>query len=87
MNKLTIGRVAQASGVGIETVRFYERKGLIEQPIAKSSFRVSAGGHRTNPVYQTSTGTGVHSRRSGTVAGFCRQAFVIKARGQRASWP
>ncbi|GAB4287220.1 MAG: hypothetical protein Kow0092_40310 [Deferrisomatales bacterium] len=29
---LTIGRVAEAAGVGVETVRFYERKGLIEQP-------------------------------------------------------
>ncbi|MEO8502522.1 MAG: MerR family DNA-binding protein [Acidobacteriota bacterium] len=29
---LTIGRVAQDSGVGVETVRFYEREGLIERP-------------------------------------------------------
>ncbi|NOY45520.1 MAG: MerR family DNA-binding protein [Deltaproteobacteria bacterium] len=29
---LTIGQVARAAGVGVETVRFYERKGLIEQP-------------------------------------------------------
>ncbi len=29
---LTIGRVAAEAGVGVETVRFYERKGLIEQP-------------------------------------------------------
>lgn len=28
----TIGQAARASGVGVETVRFYERKGLIEQP-------------------------------------------------------
>lgn len=28
----TIGRAARAAGVGVETVRFYERKGLIEQP-------------------------------------------------------
>jgi MerR family transcriptional regulator, copper efflux regulator len=28
----TIGRVARQSGVGVETVRFYERKGLIPQP-------------------------------------------------------
>ncbi|HAW32135.1 MAG TPA: heavy metal-responsive transcriptional regulator [Planctomycetaceae bacterium] len=39
MSKLTIGRVAQSSGVGVETVRFYERKGLIEQPIAQATFR------------------------------------------------
>ena len=29
---LTIGRVAIASGVGVETVRFYEREGLIDRP-------------------------------------------------------
>ncbi|MCA9008029.1 MAG: MerR family transcriptional regulator, partial [Planctomycetaceae bacterium] len=39
MSKLTIGRVAQAAGVGVETVRFYERKWLVKQPVALSSFR------------------------------------------------
>ncbi len=29
---LTIGQVAERSGVGLETVRFYERKGLVEEP-------------------------------------------------------
>ncbi len=29
---LTIGQVAKRSGIGIETVRFYERKGLVEEP-------------------------------------------------------
>ena len=29
---LTIGQVAKRSGIGIETVRFYEREGLIEDP-------------------------------------------------------
>lgn len=28
----TIGQAARAAGVGVETVRFYERRGLIEQP-------------------------------------------------------
>ena len=28
----TIGQVAERSGIGIETVRFYERKGLIAEP-------------------------------------------------------
>ena len=32
MNGLTIGRLAKQVGIGIETVRFYERKGLIEPP-------------------------------------------------------
>lgn len=29
---MTIGKAAQAAGVGVETIRFYERQGLIEQP-------------------------------------------------------
>ncbi len=28
----TIGKVAQATGLGVETIRFYERRGLITQP-------------------------------------------------------
>lgn len=32
MNQLTIGQAAKLSGVGVETIRFYERQGLIEQP-------------------------------------------------------
>lgn len=29
---LTIGRLAEQSGVGVETLRFYERKGLLRKP-------------------------------------------------------
>ena len=29
---LTIGQVAHRAGIGVETVRFYERRGLIEEP-------------------------------------------------------
>ena len=29
---LTIGKVARAAGVGVETVRFYERKELVQRP-------------------------------------------------------
>ncbi len=32
MSGFTIGKVAKQSGVGVETVRFYETKGLIKQP-------------------------------------------------------
>jgi len=32
MTSLTIGKVAQRVGVGIETVRFYEREGLLDEP-------------------------------------------------------
>jgi len=35
--QMTIGKVAQRAGVGVETVRFYERKGLIERPRRRNS--------------------------------------------------
>jgi len=34
---LTIGRVAKAAGLGVETVRFYEREGLLPPPARRSS--------------------------------------------------
>jgi MerR family mercuric resistance operon transcriptional regulator len=37
MKPLTIGMVAQRAGVGIETVRFYERQGLLEEPARMAS--------------------------------------------------
>ncbi len=42
MRDMTIGRAAREAGVGVETIRFYERKGLIDQPPkpAFSGFRV-----------------------------------------------
>lgn len=40
---LTIGQVAKQSGIGIETVRFYEREGLIQDPPR------SASGYRLYP--------------------------------------
>ncbi len=32
MTAMTIGQLAKSASVGVETIRFYERKGLIEQP-------------------------------------------------------
>ncbi len=32
MPSLTIGKIARDAGVGVETVRFYEREGLLEHP-------------------------------------------------------
>ncbi len=37
MNNLTISHAAKLSGVGVETIRFYERQKLIEQPPKPSS--------------------------------------------------
>lgn len=36
---LTIGKLAAAGGVGVETVRFYQRRGLLEQPTRESGIR------------------------------------------------
>jgi MerR family copper efflux transcriptional regulator len=37
MKPLTIGEVARRAGVGVETVRFYERRGLLSEPARKAS--------------------------------------------------
>ena len=37
MKTFTIGQVAREAGVGVETVRFYEREGLIEEPSRRAS--------------------------------------------------
>jgi MerR family mercuric resistance operon transcriptional regulator len=36
---LTIGKLASAGGVGVETIRFYQRKGLLKQPSRESGIR------------------------------------------------
>ncbi|MGC8492775.1 MAG: MerR family transcriptional regulator [Syntrophobacteraceae bacterium] len=37
MESLTIGKVARCAEVGIETIRFYEREGLIDEPPRRES--------------------------------------------------
>ncbi len=37
MKPMTIGQVAKQTGVGIETIRFYERRGLIDEPPRRDS--------------------------------------------------
>ena len=32
MSEMTIARLAQAGGVGVETVRYYQRRGLLTEP-------------------------------------------------------
>lgn len=36
---ITIGKLASASGVSVETIRFYERKGILKQPRKQGAFR------------------------------------------------
>ncbi len=45
MKTMTISNVAKKAGVGVETVRFYERKGLVDQPPKPLS-----GGFRVYPA-------------------------------------
>jgi len=44
MESLTIGQLAQRAGVGVETLRFYEREGLISEPPRRPS------GYRDYPL-------------------------------------
>ena len=39
IERLTIGKLAKASFVGVETIRYYERKELIKQPKKQGAFR------------------------------------------------
>lgn len=40
MNELlTIGKLASAASVNVETIRFYERKGILKQPKKQGAFR------------------------------------------------
>lgn len=45
MKAMTIGKVARAAAVGVETVRYYERMGLIDRPQ-----RPAGGGFRDYPA-------------------------------------
>jgi MerR family copper efflux transcriptional regulator len=42
MRDLTIGKAARDAGVGVETIRFYEREGLIQQPPKGAGYRTYA---------------------------------------------
>jgi MerR family mercuric resistance operon transcriptional regulator len=44
MRKMTIGHAAKMAKVGVETIRFYEREGLIDQPS-----KPVGGGYRVYP--------------------------------------
>lgn len=42
---LTIGKLAAAAGVNVETVRYYERRSLIAQPTSSSGYRRYSSEH------------------------------------------
>ena len=39
VHSLTIGKLAAAGSVGVETIRFYQRKGLLSQPTREGGIR------------------------------------------------
>lgn len=39
MEKITIGKLAEMAGVGVETIRFYQRKELLREPKLIGAFR------------------------------------------------
>ena len=39
MERITIGKLAQMANVGVETIRFYQRKELLREPISTGSVR------------------------------------------------
>ena len=43
LDSMTIGGLAKAADVGVETIRFYQRKALIEQPPKINGFRKYSG--------------------------------------------
>lgn len=42
---MTIGALAKAADVGVETVRFYQRKGLLETPSSHGAYRHYGASH------------------------------------------
>jgi DNA-binding transcriptional MerR regulator len=52
MNGMTIGKLAAAEGVGVETVRFYQRRGLLAQPERRGSgYREYSDADRSRLVF------------------------------------
>jgi len=75
-NTMTISRAADAAGVGVETIRFYEREGLIERPREHN-----ASGYR---VYPDPTIRRIRTIRRAQTLGFSlREARELLALGER----
>ena len=81
MATLTIGRLAAAAGVGVDTVRFYERAGLLKKP------RRTASGYR---LYEPGDAARLRFVRRGKSLGFSLEEIAELLRlndggGRRAS--
>jgi Hg(II)-responsive transcriptional regulator len=67
MNTLTIGKLASAADVGVDTVRFYERAGLLKKPAR------SASGYR---LYDATDAARVRFIRRSKALGFSLDEIV-----------
>ncbi len=72
METLSIGQVARRAGVGVETVRFYEREGLLEVPPRLRLSPVLQAGGQADPLYQMRTTAGLLDQRDYGVADVTR---------------
>lgn len=74
--KMTIGRLADAAGVNVETVRFYQRSGLIDEPARPAS------GYRS---YQTGDVRRIRFIKRAQLLGFTLEeiASLLKLEGAR----
>ena len=59
--ELTIGKLAESAGVNIETIRYYQRRGLLDEPIKP------LGGHRR---YSANEAKRVHFIKRAQALGF-----------------
>jgi len=66
-NLLTIGRIAQQADVGIDTIRFYERRGLLPKPQRTSS------GYR---IYTSDTIRRLNFIRKAKLLGFVLEEII-----------
>jgi MerR family copper efflux transcriptional regulator len=71
--KLTIGRLAKEAGVGIDTVRFYERRGLLPEPLR------TAAGYR---LYGNETVARIPFIRRAKQLGFTLDEIILLLRLQ-----
>lgn len=80
MNSLSIGRLAKSSGVGVETIRFYEREGLLEAPP-----RTASGYRRYAPDAVSRLGFIRRAKQLGFSLGEIRELLSLaSADGDRA---
>ena len=95
--ELTIGKLADAAGVNVETIRYYQRRGLLDEPAKPWRPSALSGGHgEATAFHQAGSGAGFHASEVGglltldescvcaeTRASGCTQARVDRAEDGR----